>query len=56
MEHPILKLHLSDGTINRDGYDYVGQASDGKEVFIGNVGNEDQAEKYLQKHPNPTDW
>jgi len=56
MEHPILNLHMSDGTINQDGNDYFGLASDGEEIFIGNVGHEDQVEKYLQKHPNPTDW
>lgn len=35
---------------------YIGRASDGEEVVIGEVGDEERIEWYLASYPNPTDW
>ena len=56
IEYPILKLHLSDGTIFIDSEEYIGHASDGIDIRIGSVGDEGRAEEYLKDCPNPTDW
>ena len=39
-----------------DNIEYIGKAVDGKEVSLGNVGDEKQIEKYLKDHPTPKDW
>jgi len=44
------------GTIWVDGSDYVGRASDGTVVTLGNVGREDELNRYLNAHPTPRDW
>ena len=39
-----------------DQFYYIGRTSDGTEVQIGNVGSEDNIERYLADHPTPEDW
>ena len=36
--------------------DYCGIASDGVEVQLGNVGQEDVINNYLETHPTPDTW
>lgn len=35
---------------------YMGVAADGKEVQLGNVGEEKKINEYLAKHPSPSTW
>ena len=52
-----LEKHLEMGTIYiEDQFYYIGRTSDGTEVQIGNVGSEDNIERYLADHPTPEDW
>lgn len=53
---PILGGLIASGHIKVDKGEYVGIASDGKEVNIGWVGDEVRAERYLKAHPSPSDW
>jgi len=37
-------------------FNYVGMAADGEEVILGNVGEEDKVERYLQDYPETNQW
>ena len=59
------KNYLNEGLLQKlirskkifiDNGEYVGKAADGKEVSLGNIGDEKQVEKYLKSHPDPKDW
>lgn len=54
--HPILAAHLASGSVYSDGGEYFGLASDGIIVLMGNVGQEDALEAYLDRYPEPSDW
>jgi hypothetical protein len=36
--------------------DFVGKASDGYEVVLGNIDTIEQTVAYLADHPTPSDW
>lgn len=42
--------------ISPDGFEYIGTASDGIEVGLGNVGREDDLNRFLDDSPSPSDW
>lgn len=53
----ILTTLLESRTIwlsNDDGY--LGRASDGTVVTLGNAGDEERLLRYLRDHPTPKDW
>jgi hypothetical protein len=52
----LLTKLMDNGDIFLDGETYVGKASDGVEVQIGMVGEEDRIEKYLKSYPSPDTW
>jgi hypothetical protein len=52
----ILEQLIKLGKIWVEGREYVGLAEDGTIVSVGNVGQEEQAEKYLAAHPTPDTW
>lgn len=58
MTHPILTCRLADRSVYIDTIQkqYVGIAADNAHVLIGNVGMEDQTERYLKTHPTPDTW
>ena len=56
MSETILKKLLKDKIIFIEEDYYVGKASDNEEVILGNVGYEDDIEKYLKAHPTPDTW
>ena len=43
------KMFMEDG-------EYVGIASDGVQVILGTVGEEDRLARYLTDHPTPDTW
>lgn len=55
-KYPLLQQHLKEGNIFIDKREYVGKASDGREVLIGTVGMEDSLEDYLKHFPGPDLW
>lgn len=58
----LLEFYRNKGIIERRVFvsspygEYIGIASDGVEVRIGVVGEEDTIYKYLEEHPTPRDW
>ena len=52
---PKLADYIASGTIWIEGNDYVGRASDGVIVAIGNVGLEPDVESYLETY-TPDKW
>jgi hypothetical protein len=53
---PMLAVHLGSGHIYSDKGEYFGIASDGTHVLMGNVGQEDALEAYLDDYPQPACW
>lgn len=53
---PLLMHLMEEGHIWVDGREYVGLASDGVEVHIGQFDEEDSVEEYLKRHPTPAEW
>jgi len=53
---PILDGHLLAGRIITEGHEYVGEASDGTIVSLGDTSNPEQVERYLRNNPNCSDW
>ncbi len=51
-----LQALIDSGTVWIDGGNYVGKASDGVDVDIGEVCYEDTVEMYLAEHPTPNTW
>lgn len=49
------KLLESGSVIARCG-EYIGTASDGVEIILGTIGQEDILESYLLSHPTPETW
>jgi hypothetical protein len=52
----ILNARLADGTIYLDGSTYVGRATDGVEVQIGDTTAMRATLAYLVDHPTPDTW
>lgn len=53
---PLLDHLLKDGSVWLDGREYVGRATDGVEVSLGSLGDEEWIEKYLSANPTPDTW
>ena len=56
---PILDELMADGIVRKEGFEYVGMASDGVEVGIGCVledGDLMNLEEWLEKFPTPDLW
>lgn len=51
---PILTAFVSQGIVWYDGANYLGRAGDG--VIVNLSHDAVSAERYLQAHPNPSDW
>jgi len=47
---------ISKGIVWKDGREYIGKASDGEEVTLGDDGNLDSLYRYLASNPSPCDW
>jgi len=56
LDQRIHETLLGSGVIWNDGSSYVGTASDGVEVLLGTVGDEESLERYLTKNPTPSHW
>lgn len=56
MQFPVLTKLISEKLVWLDGNEYVGQASDGAEISLGNQGSEEGIERYLKANPSPEDW
>jgi len=52
----ILSNFMKDKTIFIENKEYIGKASDGAEVNLGNVGDELKLYSYLESHPKPDTW
>ena len=53
---PLLANLIIMGLVKVQGREYIGLASDGVWVNLGNVGSELQVEGYLAAHPSPDTW
>lgn len=53
---PTLAALLKAGTVWQEGSAYVGRASDGVVVQVGDTINIAGTERYLSARPNPKDW
>ena len=53
---PRLQALMDAGSVWAEDGAYVGKASDGVIVQIGNVGHEDTVEMYLISNPTPHHW
>lgn len=51
-----LEKLLESGSIIAWCGEYIGTASDGVEVILGEIGREDTLESYLLSHPTPETW
>lgn len=52
----IIMVLMEQGKVKIVDREYIGTASDGVEVLLGQVGNECAMLRYLADHPSPNDW
>jgi hypothetical protein len=51
-----LEALIEEGTVKLEGHDYLGLASDGVWVSLGEKGEEKILEKYFEDYPGPETW
>lgn len=54
--HPLLTALIAQGIVKLEGSEYVGQASDGVWVSLGDIYDTDRIERYLKDYPTPDRW